>query len=101
VRHIQTRQSTRRSKIRVHGEQGFPQVWWRFEVAEDVVEEEVWVRVGCVAALLWGADGGLAVVEDDDFVDAEDGAGAGDLACEGVFHFVGGTAGESVRFCLD
>jgi hypothetical protein len=51
-----------------------------------VVEEEVWVRVGGVAALLWGADGGLAIVEDDDFIDAEDGAGAGDLACEGVFH---------------
>jgi uncharacterized protein YjlB len=76
-------------------------VWRGLEVAEDVVEEEVWVRVGCVTALLGGADGGLAVVEDDDFVDAEDGAGACDLAREGVFHVVGGTAGESVSVRLD
>lgn len=84
----------------MHGEEGFAQVRRRFEVAEDVVEEEVWVRVGGVATLLGGADGRLAVVEDDDFVDAEDGAGAGDLACEGVFHVVGGTAGDDFRFCL-
>ena len=62
-----------------------------FQVAEDVVEEVVWVREArvaglvvavVVAACLLGAWGlGLAVVEDYDFVDAKDGAGAGDLGC--------------------
>lgn len=71
---------------------------WCFEVAEDVVEEEVWVRVCRVAVSLGRSDGCLAVVEDDDFVDAEDGARAGYLAREGVFHLMCRTAGDVLAF---
>jgi len=47
-----------------------------------VHDEVVWVGVAGVGIAIvdvW-ARVGLAVVEDDDFVDAEDGEGAGDLA---------------------
>ena len=56
-------------------------------------KEVVWVRVAAIAGvplttLLIGLGGvvvvgrfALSIVEDDDFVNAEDGEGAGDLSC--------------------
>lgn len=74
----------------MHGEQGLAEMGWRFQVAQDVVEEVVWVGEAgvtglVVAVVVAGAFAflrglRLAVVEDYDFVDAEDGAGSGDLS---------------------
>lgn len=77
----------------------------RLEIGQDVDEEAIRVGVACVG-LLWRVilcimffltpatmvvvplRPALAVVEDDDFVDAEDGEGSGDLPGEGRFQVV-------------
>lgn len=90
-----------------------------------MVEEVVWVGetgvAGFVVAVVVGGSVsgpwivgfgrvGLAVVEDDDFVDAEDGEGAGDLRGQHCFCFVvlctvegdslAGTIARSDKYCL-
>jgi hypothetical protein len=64
----------------MHGEEGFAEVGGRLEVGEDVGEEMGGVRVGGVFVVVvmgWGAIGrvfaGFVVLEDDDFINAEDG----------------------------
>ena len=79
-------------------EQVHPQVGRRFEVREQMREEVIRVRIATVAgvavaillvrladAVVRGRSAALAVIEDDDFVDAENGEGAGDLPGEGGF----------------
>jgi len=85
----------------VEGEEVDAQVGRAFEVGEEVGEEVVGVGVaavgvvgvgGAIAVVCRGS--GLPVVEYDNFVDAEDGEGAGDLAGEGALEIVGlGTGG--------
>jgi hypothetical protein len=95
MRHIETRQRACTSKIRVHREQILAEMWRRLDVGEDVVEELVrvlpWLVVWAdgLVGVARGFDFGLTVVEDDDFVDGEDGAGASDGAGEGEFEVVG------------
>lgn len=63
----------------MHREEVFAQVRRRLEVGEEVCEEVRGVREGRVLVFEFGvarAAGGV-VFEDDDFVDAEDGEGAG------------------------
>jgi len=92
VGHVEAGHGPRGAQVGVHGEEQSAQVGRRLEIAQDVVEEVVRVVVArvagafvfglVVAAAVRGAalDGvRLPVVEDDDFVDAEDGGCAGDL----------------------
>ena len=81
----------------MHGEQELPQVRRRLEVGQDVDEEAIRIGVARVG-LLWRLMLGvlifllapativvvslrlaLSIVEDDDFVDTENGEGTGDL----------------------
>lgn len=100
----------------MNGEEVDAEVGRAFEVGEEVGEEVVWVGIAgvgvirgafAVAIVIVGVGvvrvlngwvrwwDGLAVVEDDDFVDAEDGEGAGDLPGEGALEVVGlGTNGR-------
>ena len=93
----------------MEGEEGDAQVGRTFEVGEEVGEEEVGVGVAVVGLLgvgfaiaiailrIWvGRWSRLAVVENDDFVDAEDGKGAGNLAGEGALEVVGQGAGGGI-----
>lgn len=65
---------------------------WRLKIAEDMVQEVVWVGEPCVAGLvvamvvgsrlfIAGGELRLAVVEDDNFIDTEYSAGACNLSC--------------------
>lgn len=92
----------------MHGEDEFAEVGGRFKVGEDVGEEMRWVGVGREAlgggrgaaeevvgfgyggwvvgvGVMAGLGCVFVVVEDYDFVDAEDGEGAGEGACEEGF----------------
>lgn len=94
----------------MEGEEVDAEVGRAFEVGEEVGEEVVGVGVAGVGVVrvalaiaivmvgVWVVGtmsgwvrrwDGLAIVEDDDFVDAEDGEGAGDLPGEGAFEVVG------------
>lgn len=97
MRHVEAWKRAGGAEVGVQREEQFPQVRWGFEVGEQVHEEVVWVRIarigvtvfaaiGLVGVLGWFGD--LAVVEDDDFVDTEDGESAGDLASQSGFEIV-------------
>lgn len=65
------------------GEQELSQVRRRFEIGKDVHEEIVGVRVPRVQVAIMDIRPcvALAVVKDDDFVDAKNSKSARDLAC--------------------
>ena len=77
VRHVEAWEGAGGSEVRVHGEEGFAEVGRGFEVGEETREEGCWV-------FGWGFAGarlrGGGIVEDDYFVDTEDGEGAGERA---------------------
>lgn len=66
----------------MHGKEGSPQIRRSFQVGQDVIEEKVRVRVGCIASLFRRTSFGLTIIEHDDFVYAEDSASACDLTCK-------------------
>ena len=83
-------------------------MWRSFEVAEEVDEEVIWVGGTCVFVLqgIWmvhvrmGAFMmsfcGMAVGKDNNFVDTEDGEGAGDVAAQGGSKLMGLCAGAEL-----
>lgn len=54
-------------------------MWRCFKITQNMVEKEVGIGIGGVPILLRIADRRLAIVEDNDLVDAEDGTCACDL----------------------
>lgn len=92
VRHVRTRERASGAQVGMHRKQDLAKMRRRFEEREEVDQEMRWVGEGGVTFLVVAAAGvvvsisrsigGRLVIEDDDFVDAEDGEGAGDGAGE-------------------
>lgn len=85
VRHVEGGELAGEAQVRVEGEEHLAHEGRDFEVAEEVLEEVAGINVAGVSLPVDGLGAGLdgAVVEDHDFVDAEDSKGTGDATGNG------------------
>lgn len=62
-------------------EKRLPQMRWCLEIIQEMKEEEVWIGERCIASRLRVSSVCLSIIEDYDFVRAEDGTSSCDLSC--------------------
>jgi hypothetical protein len=80
VWHVKAGQLASDAEVGVKREESLAHEWWSFEIRQDMCQEVSRVGVASVEVRIGGMTRtirGRGVVEDDDFVDGEDGEGAG------------------------